>query len=66
MRGFPGVLSGKESACQSKRHGVSSPIWEEPTSRGAIKPKRHDYRSHALEPRSPRVTAAEGRAPQSL
>ena len=43
MQGSPGVLSGKESACQCKRHGVPSPIWEDPMSRGATKPKHHDY-----------------------
>ena len=65
MQGSPGVLSGKESACQCKRHGVPSPIWEDPMSRGATKPKHHDYNltlsspgahvSQLLKPEHPRA-----------
>ena len=51
--GLPWGLSGKESACQCKGHGVWSLIREDPACRGTTKPVRHNYWACALEPGSP-------------
>ena len=50
--GLPWWLSGKESACQCRRHGLDLWSGEDPTCLGATKSAGHSYWAHALEPRS--------------
>ena len=44
--------SGKDSACQCRRHRFRSLVQEDPTSHGAIKPMCHSYWACTLEPKS--------------
>ena len=58
--GLPWWLSGKESACQCRRHRqVGSRIWEDPSCRRAAKPVHNGW---AGVP-EPRGSATEGPAP---
>ena len=49
---LPWWPSGKESACQCRRHWVWSLIREDPTCHRATKPMSHNYWACALEARS--------------
>ena len=40
--GLPWWLSGKESACQCRKHEFV-PIWEDPTRHGPTKPVSHNH-----------------------
>ena len=47
--GIPWWLSGKESTCQSRRHGFDPRVRRDPTCRKAAKPEHHNYWPCALE-----------------
>ena len=58
---LPWWLSGKEFACQCRRHGFDSLVWKDPTCQdaaklvhnycaGALKPRNHNYWSPSLDP----------------
>ena len=42
--------SGWDSACQCRRHGLGSPIWEDSTCRRQLKSMRHNYWGRSVKP----------------
>ena len=65
-RGLPWWLSGKESTCQSRRHG-SIPSLGRSICRGVAKPMSHNSWAHVqqlMKPKYPRYHAPQEKPPQ--